>query len=254
MRAYEDESWFRELPFLALACAMHGLILAAVPALRWGGAPPAPKPSIAVEFVAQLPKMPEPTPALAPLPQAAGPVAERPAAAGPAEGGNDRPKAAVKHRVVHHRPKLSAAQRAAIALHKAQVRYQAKLVKQAKAAAQAEAARVKAEAVAAARAERAQRVAAERLAKQERIAAAHAEKARQRAEISQQLATMVDPDEKLADAPNDPSEGPVLGGAGGEAAALRDSKEAVYDVERDGYEPSSGKGSGGGGGGLSWSI
>ena len=234
MRTWDDESMLRDAPFFATACLLHALLLAAFPAWRWGGAT-ATLPSIPVEFVSEVPKAPEPTPALAPIPPSPGPVTERPAAAGPAAGAPETPKA-VKH---HHRiarPKLSAAQRAVLTQRRAEAHERSLAL----AAARAETRRL--------RAEQAQ---AAKLAREEAAAQARSQRARQRAEVTQQLAAMVDPDEKLSDAPNDPTLAAVAG-AGGGAAAAPDASSAVYDVEREGYDPA--PASGGGGGGLSWSI
>ncbi|MEK7383379.1 MAG: hypothetical protein AAB262_08845, partial [Elusimicrobiota bacterium] len=55
----------RDMPFLMVAGVLHGVLIAANPALRWGAAMvPTTPPFVAVEFVQALP----PTPALAPMP------------------------------------------------------------------------------------------------------------------------------------------------------------------------------------------
>lgn len=247
MRTWDDDNLLRDAPFFATACLLHAVFIAAFPGWRWSGAPAA-SPSLPVEFVSEVPKLPEPTPALAPIPQNPGPVTERPAAAGPAAAPAEKPKA-IKHHA--RRPAMSAAQKTALIERRAEARRQANAL----AAARAETQRLRAEQARAEKLAQEQAAAAAAAVRQQKMAAAKAARARQKLEVSQQLAAMVDPDEKLSDAVADPglAGGAMLAGAGGEAAALNDAGSAVYDVEREGYDPAP-SGAGGGGGGLSWSI
>jgi TonB family protein len=68
---------------------------------------------------------------------------------------------------------------------------------------------------------------------------------------------LVDPDEKLADAPNDPAPaasdgGSSVAGSGG-AEAPSAAAEPLYDVQREGFDPAP-AGRGAGRAGIAWSI
>lgn len=296
-----EDDWTRDIPFFLVACMVHGALISANPALRWGAAPAkAPEKSIAVDFVESLP--PQPTPMLAPVPHGDGKTDAMPQhGPGPykpeqvkkpitkftakrAQAGR-KLKAKIRPRVV----RLSPAQKAALSRQRAQARQRARVL----AAVRAEATRQRRERIEAARAaaefarqqareqarrlaqERAERLARQRAERAERVARERAERARQRAEIAQELASVKDPDEELSDAANgsEPSgvasariskgaeraaapEAAITADHG--AAALADSSEPVYQIERAGKDASdirpSGGGTGPSGGGISWSL
>ncbi len=257
--AFEDQlepDWVYELPFYLVATIAYGVLFTLNPIMRWGGRERAPESAVPIEFVARLPA---PSPNLALAPGGDG-RAERPPQKGPGEYRPEKVKAGAvdapvkpapkpKPAAAKTKPKAAARVRPALdakavvaasilrrqrleALKAAEIERTRVARQKAAAAAEAQArrdAREKAAAQAraeAARVERERQAAVER-ARRERLAAARAAKAAKRAELSQELATMADPDEALAqEAEASPppggrarAKGVTVGGKGGAALA-----------------------------------
>lgn len=285
--AFEDDfdpDWIHDLPFYIVAVMAHGWLLVLNPTMRWGSVQKALDMVVPIEFVAQAPT---PSVNLAPAPARPGkteqpprhgageyrPAKIRSGAVAPPPKPLPSPKPAALpskreksgHALIKVKPPAKAKPRPAV---------DAQAIAFAKAAkAQALEARLneekarraaeKAQHDAEVRAERARRAEAARL-EAERRGAERAEKARKKAELSQELATMTDPDEAL-------ETGGASGGGGkgklrsasksGAAAALAETAES--------RDPGDAAGSGGGelldaiprgggtgpeGGGVSWAL
>jgi colicin import membrane protein len=252
-----DPDWIHELPFYLVATIAYGALLTVNPAVRWGSGKSAADASVPIEFVAALPEPPKAEPA--PPPPEIGkaatpqngpgvPVPEKVKAGDDAAPPKPAPKPAPTP-ARKPRPKPAPAKAAKPVDVKAMIAASAakrEKLDRAKAAAEAraEAAREeKAQRLAAAQAE-ADRMAAVEKARQEKLAAARAAKAQKKAELSQELATMTEPDEALTRDPaptgGKPAPAPGSGAAKlGAAAALADSGGAQASDE-------SSTGSGGG--------
>lgn len=297
----DEDNLLRELPCFIIALMIHGVLLSADPGMRWTGAA-APKhveAAIPVDFVAAVPAAPPPPPpvsvALAPVPPSPaktegvpqkGPGPLKPQQNVPAKTPAKSPIKQAGLKPPPGRPKRPAQPSPRQLQAEERRRAAARQRAQASAELRAENERIRDEKLRASRqaaAELSERRAEEARARQTELAAAReerrraaaemkAERARRRAEVSQQLATLADPDEKLSDAVADtPSQGPLAGSPNGRgnletplpaapqtAAQLHDSAEPVYELEADGHDakasPASGGGTGPDGGGLSWSL
>lgn len=217
--AWEDRltpDWFEELPFFVAAAIVFSAVFMLNPIVRWGSRERAPERIVPIEFVAALPPpmpAPAPPPRFAPAPSVV--PDERPARREPGEDVPEKikarpkpppkpkpaavlkPKAAPRPPPVARKPapdpRVLAAARAA--------KEEAARRRAAEAAAAVDAARRAREAKRAAAAEAARRAAAERAAARAAAARAEADRraaaARRKAELSQTLATVSDPDEAL---------------------------------------------------------
>jgi len=288
--AFEDDfdpDWIHDLPFYIVAVMTHGALLVLNPTLRWGSVQKALDMVVPIEFVAQVPT---PSVNLAPAPGRAGKT-DQPPRHGPGEYRPEkkkvgavapppqplpRPKPAVDaqavtfakaakkeaRRVRIEKQRVAAAERAEAARQKKErlagekARHDADV--RAERAHRAEAARLEAE----------RRAAAERT-RQKRLTEDRAAKARKKAEVSQELATMSDPDEALDADSAAPAARGGEGGKGPLRAASKSGAAAALAETAESHDPGDAAGSGGGdlldakprgggtgpeGGGVSWSL
>ena len=181
-----NPDWFYELPFYLVALMFYGVLFTLNPALHWGNRERIADVIVPIEFVSaasltvsppNVPLQPPPRPSVAP-------VKPTPAA-----------KSAVKTKSVvvpsdaQHRRREAEKTRKAAADSAAKAHAFAMRAQKAQAQARAEAQEARAQAAH----ERAEAARLER----ERLSAVRAAKARKKAELSQELATMADPDETL---------------------------------------------------------
>jgi colicin import membrane protein len=270
-----EPDMIHELPFYLVATVAYGALLTLNPTLRWGSKSAADQ-AVPIEFVAQLPAVspnlaPAPPaakeetqsppqngpgeyrpekvkagaehapPKTSPKPAAAKSVREKPGPVLAKPKAKPRPSPAKAVKAAPKPVDVKAVMAASVA-RRAQAD-RARAAREAAAEARAEAAREKAEADRRARAERlaAANAEAERKAEAERerreqLAAERAAKAKKKAELSQELATMSEPDEALARdaAAPAPRSAPSAGGAAlartakaGAAAALAEGAESA---------------------------
>ncbi|HVE13619.1 MAG TPA: TonB family protein [Elusimicrobiota bacterium] len=272
-----DRGLLRELPFWTAALVLHAVLLLANPAMEWGGAVAvaaiAAGPSLPIELVAA----PPPAPSLAPAPPVEGDQLKVP---GVGPGAYERPREkegspeGSKSPARTQRRRLSPAKRAELARKaaarrerrlEARRRAHEKAVERAAADAQRrEEARAEAEAERARKLELARELA-------ERKAAQKAAKARNRAAIEEQLASLPNPDETLSDAPAAlPAAGPARGRRGsgsgtvdraGALSAESNLDDPAFDAAgKEGTDSENARPAGGdvsqegAGGGVGWSI
>lgn len=270
--AFEDDfdpDWLHDAPFYIVAVMAHGAILFSNPTLRWGSAQKALDMAVPIEFVARVPPA---SADLAPAP-AVPAKTESPPRHGPGEYRPEKVKAGAVAPPPKPLPNPKPAALAAKKEKKGNALAKVKPPAKPRPPVKAQAARMHAEMQRAER-EQARALAAQKAAE---VRAERAAKARRKAELSQELATMADPDEVLDSGGGAPAAARAARGAKGGGGGVRAggasesvvSAAAALAETAESPDPGDAAGSGGAdlldakprgggsgpeGGGVSWSL